>query len=121
AINYDSLMQDVLNGQVASSTSSFAYGCYKFDIPRIYYFDVEKAKQLLTEAGWVEGADGIRVAKGAKYAEDGTRLSLEMQGYTGYEPLERVEQFIVENLKAVGVEANIINYDYSIIFGSYAD
>ena len=34
---------------------------------------------------------------------------------------ERVEQFIVENLKAIGVEANIINYDYSIIFGSYAD
>ena len=121
AINYDSLMQDVLNGQVASSTSPFAYGWYKCDIPRMYNFDVEKAKQLLTEAGWVEGPDGIRVAKGAKYAEDGTRLSLEMQGYTGYEPLERVEQFIAENLKAVGVEANIVNYDYSIIFGSYTD
>jgi len=121
AINYDSLMADVLNGQVASSTSPFAYGWYKCDIPRMYNFDVEKAKQLLTEAGWVEGTDGIRVAKGAMYAEDGTRLSLEMQGYTGYEPLERVEQFIAENLKAVGVEANIVNYDYSIIFGSYTD
>jgi len=30
----------------------------------------------------VEGSDGIRVAKGAKYAKDGTRLSLELQGYT---------------------------------------
>ena len=121
AIDYDSLINDVLNAQVAPSTSPFAYGWYKCDIPRMYNFDAEKAKQLLTEAGWVEGPDGIRVAQGAQYAEDGTRLSLELQGYTGYEPLERVEQFIVENLKDVGIEANIINYDYSIIFGSYAD
>ena len=121
AIDYDTLINDVLNGQVSSSTSPFAYGWYKCDIPRMYNFDVEKAKQLLTDAGWVESEDGIRVAQGAMYAEDGTRLSMELQGYTGYEPLERVEQFIVENLKAVGVEANIINYDYSIIFGSYAD
>ena len=121
AINYDSLINDVFNGQITASTNPFAYGWYKCDLPRMYNFDMEKAKQLLTEAGWVEGPDGIRVAQDALYAEDGTRLSLEMQGYTGYEPLERVEQFIAENLKAVGIEANIINYDYSIIFGSFAD
>ena len=121
AIDYDSLINDVLNGQVKSSTNPFAYGWYQCDLPRMYNFDVEKAKQLLTEAGWVEGPDGIRVAQGALYAEDGTRLSLELQGYQGFEPLERVEQFIAENLKAIGVEANIINYDYSIIFGSFAD
>jgi peptide/nickel transport system substrate-binding protein len=61
------------------------------------------------------------VAKGAKYAEDGTRLSLELQGYTNFDPLDRTEQFIVENLKSVGVEAKIQNYDFSIIFGSFAD
>jgi peptide/nickel transport system substrate-binding protein len=87
----------------------------------MYNFDAEKAKQLLTDAGWVEGSDGIRAAKGAMYAEDGTRLSLELQGYTSYDPLDRTEQFIVENLKAIGVEANIQNYDFSIIFGSFSD
>ncbi len=121
AIDYDTLIADVLNGQVSPSTNPFAYGWYKCDIPRKYNFDVEKAKQLLTEAGWVEGPDGIRVAQGAEYAEDGTRLSMELQGYTSFEPLERTEQFIVENLKAVGIEANIQNYDFSIIFGSFAD
>ena len=121
AIDYDTLIKDVLNGQVQSSTSPFAYGWYKCDLPRMYNYDPEKAKQLLTEAGWVEGSDGIRVAKGAKYAEDGTRLSLELQGYTNFDPLDRTEQFIVENLKAVGVEAKIQNYDFSIIFGSFAD
>ena len=121
AIDYDTLINDVLNGQVSPSTNPFMYGWYQCDLPRMYNFDVEKAKQLLTEAGWVEGPDGIRVADGALYAEDGTRLSLELQGYTSFEPLERTEQFIVENLKAVGIEANIQNYDFSIIFGSFAD
>ena len=121
AIDYDTLINDVFNGQIQSSTSPFAYGWYKCEIPRMYNFDAQKAKDLLTQAGWVEGPDGIRVAQGAMYAEDGARLSMEMQGYTGYEPLERVEQFIAENLKAVGIETNIVNYDYSIIFGSYAD
>jgi peptide/nickel transport system substrate-binding protein len=121
AIDYDTLINDVMNGQVTPSTNPFAYGWYKCDVPRMYNFDVEKAKQLLTEAGWVEGPDGVRVADGALYAEDGTRLSLELQGYTTFEPLERTEQFIVENLKAVGIEANIQNYDFSIIFGSFAD
>ena len=121
AIDYDTLINDVLNGQVSPSTNPFAYGWYKCDLPRKYSYDVEKARQLLEEAGWVEGSDGIRVAQGAENAEDGTRLSLELQGYTNFEPLERTEQFIVENLKAVGIEANIQNYDFSIIFGSFAD
>jgi len=121
AIDYDTLINDVFNAQIQSSTNPFAYGWYKCEIPRMYNYDVEKAKALLAEAGWELGNDGVLEAKGALYAEDGTRLSLEMQGYTGYEPLERVEQFIAENLKAVGIETNIINYDYSIIFGSYAD
>ena len=121
AIDYDTLINEVMNGQVSPSTNPFAYGWYKCDIPRMYNFDVEKARQLLEEAGWVEGDDGIRVAQGAEFAEDGTRLSLELQGYTNFEPLERTEQFIVENLKAIGVEANIQNYDFSIIFGSFAD
>lgn len=121
AIDYDTLIRDVLRNTVAASTSPFAYGWYQCDIARTYPYDVEKANSLLEEAGWKVGADGIRVAQGALYAEDGTRLSLELQGYTNFEPLQRTEEFIVENLKAVGVEARIQNYDFSIIFGSYED
>jgi peptide/nickel transport system substrate-binding protein len=121
AIDYQTLINEVMRGTVAESTSPFAYGWYKCDIPRTYGFDPDKANQLLEEAGWVMGDDGIRVAQGAQFAEDGTRLSLELQGYTSFEPLQRTEEFIVENLKAVGVEARIQNYDFSIIFGSFAD
>jgi peptide/nickel transport system substrate-binding protein len=121
AIDYDTLIRDVLQNTVAHSTSPFAYGWYQCDFPRLYPYDVAKANALLDEAGWKMGPDGIRVAEGAPYAKDGTRLSLELQGYTNYEPLQRTEEFIVENLKAVGVEARIQNYDFSIIFGTYEE
>lgn len=121
AIDYQTLQQDVLQGSVSDSTNPFAYGWYKCELPRTFGYDVEKANQLLDEAGWVMGDDGIRVAKGAMYAEDGTRLSLELQGYTAFDPLQLTEEFIVENLKAIGVEARIQNYDFSIIFGAFED
>ena len=111
----------MLQNTVSPSTSPFAYGWYQCDIPRAYPYDVAKANALLDEAGWKMGSDGIRVAEGAPYAEDGMRLSLELQGYTNYEPLQRTEEFIVENLKAVGIEARIQNYDFSIIFGTYEE
>ncbi|GAB4504471.1 MAG: peptide ABC transporter substrate-binding protein [Anaerolineales bacterium] len=121
AIDYETLVHDVMQDTVAPSTNPFAYGWYKCDLPNPYPYDVEKAKSLLEEAGWVEGPDGIRVAQGAMYAPDGTRLSLELQGYTNFEPIQRTEEFVVENLKAVGIEARIQNYDFSIIFGTYED
>ncbi len=121
AIDYDTLVHDVLKDSVYPSTNPFEYGWAKCDVARPFPYDPDKAKQLLDEAGWVVGSDGIRVAKGAKYAKDGTRLSLELQGYTNFDPLQQTEEFIVENLKAVGIEARIQNYDFSIIFGTYAD
>ena len=41
------------------------------------------------------------------------RLSLELQVYASFEPLQRTEEFIVE--------ACIPNYDFSIIFGADED
>jgi peptide/nickel transport system substrate-binding protein len=120
AIDYNTLSPGVVKDTI-QSTNPFAYGWYQCDIPRKYAYDLNAAKKLLEEAGWVEGSDGIRVAKGAKYAKDGTRLSLEMMGYTNYEPLQKTEEFIVENLKAVGIEARIQNVDFSIIFGSFTE
>lgn len=121
AIDYDVLIDDVLLGSVSHSTNPFAYGWYFCDLARPFPYDPAKAKTLLDDAGWAEGPDGIRVSQGAEYAPDGTRLSVELQGYTNFEPLQRTEEFIVENLKAVGIEARIQNYDFSIIFGSYED
>jgi len=121
AIDYETLIRDVLRDTVSDSTSPFAYGWFECDAARVYPYVVGAARNLLDEAGWVLGDDGIRVAQGAQYAADGTRLSLELQGYTNFEPVQRTEEFIVENLAAVGIEARIQNYDFSIIFGAWED
>jgi peptide/nickel transport system substrate-binding protein len=120
AIDYDLVINEVSPG-VFEATNPFEYGWYQCDIERVYPFDVEKANALLEEAGWVLGDDGIRVAQGAEYAEDGTRLTLQMEGYTNYQPLVKLEEALVEMFKVVGIEATIQNDDFSIIFGSFED
>lgn len=120
AIDYDLIMNEVSPG-VFPATNPFAYGWYACDLPRTYGFDVEKANALLDEAGWVLDDDGIRVAQGAEYAADGTRLTLQLEGYTNFQPLVKLEEALVEMFKVVGIEATIQNDDFSIIFGSFED
>jgi peptide/nickel transport system substrate-binding protein len=120
AIDYETILNDV-NPGTAPATSPLTYGWYACDLERPYPFDLERAKALLEEAGWVEGPDGIRVAQGTQYAEDGTRLALQMEGYTNYQPLQRLEEALVEMFKAAGIETSIQNDDFSIIFGSYEE
>lgn len=120
AIDYDLIVNEV-NPGVSPTANPFAYGWYACDIARPYPYDVEKAKALFEEAGWVEGSDGIRVAQGALYAEDGTWLTVQLNGYTSFQPLTKLEEALVEMFKAVGVEATIQNDDFSIIFGSYEE
>jgi peptide/nickel transport system substrate-binding protein len=119
AIDYKTLANDVVTN-VDITTSPFAYGWYKCDLDRVYDYDVAAANALLEEAGWVMGDDGIRVAKGALYAEDGTRLSMEMLSYP-WEPMQKTQQFLAENLKAVGIEVNLQVLDMSVLFGTYAE
>ena len=44
------------------SKSSWTYA----DVPNEYEYDLEKAKQILEDAGWKEGSDGIREKDGKK-------------------------------------------------------
>lgn len=120
AIDYDLVINEVSPG-VFPATNPFAYGWYACDLPRPYPFDVAKANALLDEAGWVLGDDGIRVAQGALHAEDGTRLTVQLNGYTNYQPLVKLEEALLEMFKVVGIEATIQNDDFSIIFGAFAD
>ncbi|MDY3679225.1 MAG: ABC transporter substrate-binding protein [Actinomyces urogenitalis] len=61
------------------------------------FADLERAKQILDEAGWVEGADGVR-------EKDGERLSLTIQTVSGWSDFISINDALVQQLAKVGIE-----------------
>jgi len=73
-------------------------------------FNVEKANQLLDQAGWKRGADGVR-------AKDGKRLKLLLQ--TSINPLRQKEQAIIkQGAGKAGIEMELKTVVASVFFGS---
>lgn len=72
--------------------------------------DVNKAKQLLEEAGWVMGPDGI-------YEKNGQRLSFAISTTAGHPQREQIEQIIQQQAREAGFEIMIKNYDANTLFG----
>jgi peptide/nickel transport system substrate-binding protein len=65
-----------------------------------FAYDPAKAKQLLDDAGWKVGSDGVR-------AKNGVRLSLQMDTPNGsFLADKETAQVMVDNWKAVGIEVN---------------
>jgi peptide/nickel transport system substrate-binding protein len=71
--------------------------------------DVEGAKKLLDEAGWVPGADGVR-------EKDGVRLSLLYQSSTNA-VRQDFQALIKQWWEEIGVETELRNIDASVFFG----
>jgi peptide/nickel transport system substrate-binding protein len=63
-----------------------------------YSYDPRRAEQLLDEAGWRKGADGIR-------AKDGQRLSFTLWTNAGNKTREQYVTVMQQQWKAIGVEA----------------
>ena len=71
--------------------------------------DVDEAKRLLDEAGWVPGSDGIR-------EKDGIRLSVLYQ--TSTNTVRQGTQALVKQMWAeIGIETELRNIDASVFFG----
>jgi len=66
-------------------------------INTIYLYDPDKARTLLDEAGWTEGADGIR-------EKDGERLSFEMLHSEGSATYETQIPYMQQAWREIGVE-----------------
>ncbi|RZU66074.1 peptide/nickel transport system substrate-binding protein [Microterricola gilva] len=91
-----------------SSLSSTALG-YKDESEHLAY-DPKKSAKLLDEAGWTEGADGIR-------EKDGTRLSLDVYEAKPQPLSKQTLELVSQQLKTIGVELNVKAADA----GSYAE
>ena len=74
--------------------------------------DIDGANQLLDEAGWVPGADGIR-------EKDGVRLSVIFQTSTNT-LRQKTQELIKQWWSEIGVETELKNVDAGVYFGSDA-
>ncbi len=102
AIDRQAIANDIFQGQAIVATSNLSPAVEKYfnaEVPT-YEYDPEKAKQVLEEAGWVEGDDGIREKDGQKLAFTCVAIS----GDSNRRPEAEIAQ---QSYKDVGMDMQI--------------
>lgn len=119
AMNVPSMI-DIFGGYSFRATSPLFMGWYQVDIPA-WEHDPDTARDLLEEAGWTdEDGDGVRECHGCLHADEGTKMEMMINSYTGWPELEEVEVLVVEMLRDIGMELTIRNDEFAVIFASFA-
>jgi peptide/nickel transport system substrate-binding protein len=75
-------------------------------------YDPKKASAMLDQAGWVRGADGIRV-------KNGVRLSFTNSTVTGNQLRAQTQQLISDDFKKIGVEMLIKNMVAAVLWADF--
>jgi peptide/nickel transport system substrate-binding protein len=118
AIDVDAITGSVWHGFAQPEWTEFFREPYVCSIPRPK-FDPEAARAKLEQAGWIdENGDGVRECHGCQNAAEGTDFKFELTTYSEYgEPLLLTQQLIAENLKAVGIQADLLQIQGSVMWG----
>jgi peptide/nickel transport system substrate-binding protein len=74
--------------------------------------DPDEARRLLDEAGWVPGADGVRV-------RDGRRLELECSTTAGRRLRLLTQQVLQQQLRSLGIDLRIQNHQSTVLFAPH--
>jgi peptide/nickel transport system substrate-binding protein len=109
AINREAIA--ALYGPIGRPTTNNLVAPPQYSSPNTFYeFDLEKAKALLDEAGWVDtDGDGIR-------DKDGVKMEVVFQGKVSA-AVQQTQQIVKEALEPIGVEVELKIVDPSIMFG----
>lgn len=115
AVNIDQMIRYVLYGYGTQSTGIFTPEMWFFNphVPPLAY-DPEKAMQLLDEAGWVPGADGIR-------EKDGQRFAFTLITNNGNVIRSDIATLVQENLRAIGIEVKVEMYEWAVFLKRFVN
>lgn len=113
AMNKQVIIDAIYYG-VPKGTESFSpreSWAYNPDLePHVY--DPDHANAILDEAGWVPGTRGVR-------EKDGIRLAFKISTTTGNALREQVQQLLIQDWAAIGVELTIENMPAAVIWGDF--
>lgn len=111
AIDRETIIKVVLKGYADISLAGVPKNSPFFhaDVPGVDY-DVDKAKQLLDQAGWKADSDGVRT-------KNGQPLSLTVLTTTRY-PWPQISQVFQEELSKIGFQAKIQSQEWGTFLNS---
>ncbi len=113
----DAIVSSILAGagQVATGPIHPFLGDYYNPDVQTYAYDPELAAQLLTEAGWTKGEDGILVNAA------GERFTLKINGPKGYPVLEQVLVYAQSEFQQLGIEVTLEIPEWTVHLEQYHD
>jgi peptide/nickel transport system substrate-binding protein len=113
ALNRQQMVDTIFYGQSKLVEQPHLPQMVSYDLSqgKIPDFDPEGAKQLLDQAGWVPGADGIR-------AKDGVRATMTIVTTSGVPLRQKALQIAQANLSEVGIEVNLTFQPSSVFISS---
>jgi peptide/nickel transport system substrate-binding protein len=113
AIDRFSLDKDLLLGKTVPAATYYDETPWVDPSLKPYPYDPEQAKQLLDAAGWKVGSDGVR-EKGGK------KLELKY-GTTTREIRKDTQAVVQQQLAAVGIKVDLLNYESDLFFSGFGD
>jgi peptide/nickel transport system substrate-binding protein len=109
-INREEIVETIFTDNYPVATSSLSSSALGYkDESALLSFDPDKARDLLDDAGWIEGSDGIR-------EKDGVALSLDVYVAAPQPLSQQTLELASQQLADIGVELNVKPADA----GSYA-
>jgi peptide/nickel transport system substrate-binding protein len=114
AFNREKLVQDLLLGLTSVAATDWDRSPWVDPTIAPYPYDPEKAKALLTEAGWTDTNGDGTVDK------DGVELVLKY-GTTSREVRQNTQAVAQQDLAAVGIGTELLSYDADTFFLGYQD
>lgn len=113
AVDVPSMIRYILYGNGVQSTGIFTPQMWFFDPAVVpFTYDPKKAAQLLDEAGWLTGPDGIR-------AKDGQRLSFTIITNNANEVRRDIATLVQDGFRRIGVEVRVELYEWAVFLKNH--